>query len=68
MFMFPVNKIKRLFRMKTYYSQSEIEHAMKYPKVIHYTGELYNRPRFSNCNHPMKKDIFGVSEKITLER
>ena len=55
MFMFPVNKIKRLFRMKTYYSQSEIEHAMKYPKVIHYTGELYNRPWFSNCNHPMKK-------------
>ena len=55
MFMFPVDKIKRLFRMETYYSQEEIEYAMKHPKVIHFTGELYNRPWFSNCDHPMKQ-------------
>lgn len=55
MFMFPVEKIKRLFRMKTYYSQNEIENAKKKPKVIHFTGELFNRPWFLNCSHPMKQ-------------
>ncbi len=55
MFMFPVDKIKRLFRMKTYYSQTEIDEAILHPKVIHYTGELYNRPWFLNCSHPLKQ-------------
>ncbi|WP_278580263.1 glycosyltransferase family 8 protein [Bacteroides intestinalis] len=55
MFMYPVGRIKRLFKMKTYYSQAEIEYAMRHPKVIHFTGELYNRPWYSNCDHPMKQ-------------
>jgi len=54
MFMFRVDKIKRLFKMKTYYSQQEIDNAIANPIVIHYTGELYNRPWFENCNHPLK--------------
>lgn len=41
--------------MKTYYSQNEIENAKKKPKVIHFTGELFNRPWFLNCSHPMKQ-------------
>lgn len=64
MFMFPVERIKRLFKMRTYYSQSEIEQAKKYPKVIHFTGELYNRPWYSNCDHPMKQvylDYLAIS-------
>lgn len=56
MFMFPVNKIKYLFKMKTYYSQDEINNAIKHPKVIHFTSELYNRPWFSNCDHPLKNN------------
>lgn len=55
MFMFPVKKIKRLFKMKTYYTQDEIEDAKRNPKVIHFTGELYNRPWFLNCAHPLKQ-------------
>lgn len=54
MFMFPVEKIKKLFKMKEYYSQQEIENAKKHPVVIHFTGELYNRPWFANCDHPLK--------------
>ena len=57
MFMFPVEKIKRLFKMKMYYTQQEIDDAKENPKVIHYTGELYNRPWFLNCDHPLK-DIY----------
>lgn len=54
MFMFPVKKIKYLFQIKNYYTQQEIDNAIKCPKVIHYTGELYNRPWFLNCTHPLK--------------
>lgn len=55
MFMFPVEKIKELFKMEVYYTQQEIEHAKKHPVVIHFTGELYNRPWFTNCDHPLKQ-------------
>lgn len=55
MFMFPVKKIKSLFKMETYYTQEEIDNAIAHPKVIHYTGELYNRPWFKNCTHPLKQ-------------
>lgn len=54
MFMFPVNKLKKLFKMKTYYEQDEIEYAKQHPIVIHFTAELYNRPWALNCDHPMK--------------
>jgi lipopolysaccharide biosynthesis glycosyltransferase len=57
MFMFPVSKLKRLFKMKTYYSQEEINYAIANPIVIHFTGELYHRPWFSNCTHPLK-DVY----------
>lgn len=57
MFMFSVDKIKDLFKMETYYSQEEIDNAIKNPLVIHYTGELYNRPWCEDCTHPLK-DIY----------
>lgn len=54
MFMFPVNKLKKLCKMNYYYAQKEIEYAKRHPKVIHFTAELYNRPWALNCNHPLK--------------
>jgi len=56
MFMFPVKKIKSLFKMETYYSQAEIEEAITNPIVIHFTGELFNRPWFESCTHPLKDE------------
>lgn len=55
MFMYPVKQIKKLFKIKTYYTQDEIDKAKKEPVVIHYTGELYNRPWFNGCTHPLKQ-------------
>lgn len=55
MYQFSVKKIKRLFQMKTYYSQEEVDFAIQHPKVIHFTAEFYNRPWFKNCTHPMKR-------------
>ena len=56
MFMYSVKQIKKLFKMETYYSQEEIDDAKENPLVIHFTGELYNRPWFSNCTHPLKDE------------
>ena len=55
-FMFPVNRIIDLFKMKKFYSEEEINNAKNNPIVLHYTDELYNRPWFSNCNHPYKEE------------
>lgn len=57
MFAFRVKQLRRLFKMKSYYSQAEIDYAKKAPIVIHYTEELYNRPWFANCTHPLK-DVY----------
>lgn len=54
MILFSTEKIKRLFRMKTYYTQDELDDAYRNPIVIHFTDEFFNRPWFSNCNHPLK--------------
>lgn len=55
MFCFSTKQILELFKMKRYYSQADIDNAVKKPIVIHYTDEFFNRPWFSNCTHPLKK-------------
>jgi lipopolysaccharide biosynthesis glycosyltransferase len=54
MFAFPVSKIKKLFGVKAYYTQNEINDAVVNPIIIHYTDEFFNRPWFINCTHPLK--------------
>lgn len=54
MFKFSVVELKSLFRMKQYYSQAEIDAALRNPVVVHYTDEFFNRPWFVNCTHPLK--------------
>ena len=57
MFMYTVEQIKDLFRINNYYSQEEIDDAKNNPVIIHYTGELYNRPWCYECTHPLK-DVY----------
>lgn len=59
-FMFPVDKILELFKMKIFYSSNEIEEARNRPLILHYTDELYNRPWFENCTHPYKEEYRKV--------
>ena len=55
MLMFPVDQLKKLYKLNVYYSQDEIDTAIKFPAVVHYTGELFNRPWSTDCTHPLKK-------------
>lgn len=63
MFMYSVKQIKKLFKIKNYYTQEEIDKAKKEPIVIHYTGELYNRPWCLGCTHPLKQYYLYYIEK-----
>ena len=54
MFCFTHKQILKLFKMKKYYTQVDIDIAIKKPIVIHFTDEFFNRPWFSNCIHPLK--------------
>lgn len=63
MFMFSVERIKKLFKIDKYYTQAEVDDAKSNPIVIHYTGEFFNRPWFSNCTHPLKKVYLDYLEQ-----
>lgn len=54
MFCFTSKQIKSIFKMRAYYTQEELDNAIKKPIVIHYTDEFFNRPWFENCTHPLK--------------
>ncbi len=64
MFMYSVKRIKKLFRMDTYYTQEEIDAAKEHPVVIHFTGELYHRPWCSDCTHPLKQYYLKYMKKL----
>ena len=57
MFTYTADKIKKMYKIKQYYSQEEIEDAIKNPVFIHFTDGFFNRPWNRNCSHP-KKDIY----------
>lgn len=47
-------QIKKLYKMKNFYSQEELDSATSKPVIIHYISKFYNRPWFKKCTHPMK--------------
>ncbi len=50
---FSSTQIKRLDRLKHYYTQEQLNNAKNSPIFIHYTNGFYNRPWNKNCSHPM---------------
>lgn len=66
MILYTREQIEKLFKMEGYYSEQELDAARKYPIIIHYINELYNRPWLEPCDHPYKmfyreeyKELFG---------
>lgn len=70
MLMYNLKQIRTLFRADCYYErQEEMDEAREKPVMIHFMNELYNRPWFEPCDHPMKKyyrkevrEIFGIED------
>jgi lipopolysaccharide biosynthesis glycosyltransferase len=63
MFMFSVKQIKKIYKISAYYSQKEIDYAKERPVIIHFTGELYNRPWSDDCSHPFKQIYLSLLDK-----
>lgn len=47
-------QLKRIYKMKQFYTESELDEARKNPYIIHYITKWYNRPWFKSCTHPLK--------------
>ena len=52
--MYSAHQIKKLYDIEHYYSQCELDSAVKSPIIIHYISKFYNRPWFEDCTHPLK--------------
>ena len=61
------NQIKSLYDIENYYTQEELDEAVKNPVIIHYITKFYNRPWFKSCTHPLKDLYIENLEKTPFE-
>ena len=59
-----VEQIRRLGKIDVYYTQEEIDEAVKDPVVVHFTEEFYNRPWFAPCTHPYRDCYWRYATQI----
>lgn len=52
---FNTKQIKKLYNIKNYYNQRQVDEAVNNPVIIHYINKFYGRPWFEKCDHPMKE-------------
>lgn len=52
--------IKKIYFLKEYYTQSEIDEAIHDPAIIHFTIGLVGRPWEEGCTHPAKDDYLEL--------
>lgn len=65
MLMYDLKQIRTLFRADCYYeSQEELDEAKEKPVMIHFMNELYNRPWFEPCDHPMKEYYLKAEKRV----
>lgn len=53
---FSASTIKKIYFLKQYYSQSEIDEAIRNPGIVHFTPGLMGRPWEEDCTHPEKEE------------
>ena len=53
---YKAKEFKKMFDLKKYYTQSELEEARVNPIIIHFTPAHYGRPWFEKCTHPFKNE------------
>ena len=51
---FSAKTVKRIYLMKDFYSQKELDDAKDKPIILHFTTGLVGRPWEENCSNPMK--------------
>lgn len=57
---FSAGTIRRIYFLDTYYTQAELDEAIRNPAVIHFTTGLVGRPWEEDCTHPAKEDYLRI--------
>lgn len=57
-----------LYNVHNYYTQNEIDEAVKNPVIIHFIEKFYSRPWKSDCIHPMKNEFLSYLNKSEFDR
>lgn len=58
-------KIKRLYKLKYFYNNNELEEAKTSPSIVHFISKFYNRPWFKECTHPYKDKFNSFYFKVS---
>lgn len=64
MLMFTGDQIKKLFKTCVYYRKEEIQHAREDYRIVHFMNELYNRPWYQPCKHPLKNLYLDIEQEL----
>lgn len=71
MLVYRCSQIKALFFADCYYEEVDFEKARTWPRIVHFMNELYNRPWYEPCDHPMRqlylqteKEVYGENQRI----
>lgn len=57
MIMMTEKQLKKLYKLREFYTEEQLEIARKDPYIVHYISKFYNRPWFEECTHPYKSDF-----------
>jgi len=60
LYSFSVHTIERIYFLKRYYTQTEMDAALCSPGIIHFTSGLVGRPWEEGCIHPERERFLSV--------
>lgn len=55
-FQMTLDEIKSFYEMESYYSEAELNEAVKNPGFVHFVPNFTTRPWMENCKHPLKEE------------
>ncbi len=61
-------QLKRIYKMKNFYTDEEILEANKNKVIIHYITKWYNRPWYGSCTHPYKNFYIEYLSKTNFNK
>lgn len=64
MLVYRCSQIKTLFYADCYYEEAELEKAKSCPRIVHFMNELYNRPWYEPCDHPMRQLYLKTEREV----
>ena len=64
--LFNEKQLKRMFNIKTLYSDDEVNLAKTNPVIVHFLNKFYGRPWEEGCENPFKDRFIAYSEKYGI--